>query len=154
MKGMSAVAGVETPPNWPDALPFEPTLPADLAERYAEWGWPATAVLTSDARPVLELRGFQDPEEFVALLRELIAERDAGKLQGRRPAPVAAPQNTDLLALSVTRRGLLKTAQNSRAQAVSASAYSFASFIVSNTRRRSGSSGNQMGSPVSKSVAS
>lgn len=71
----------------------------DLAERYAEWGWPATAVLTSDARPVLELRGFQDPEEFVALLRELIAERDAGKLQGRRPAPVAAPPNTDLLAL-------------------------------------------------------
>jgi len=29
---MSAVAGVETPPNWPDALPFDVSLPADLAE--------------------------------------------------------------------------------------------------------------------------
>lgn len=29
---LSTVAGVETPPNWPDALPFEPSLPADLAE--------------------------------------------------------------------------------------------------------------------------
>ncbi|MBK7830227.1 DUF255 domain-containing protein [Nannocystis sp.] len=61
----------------------------DLAERYAEWGWPATAVLTSDARPVLELRGFQEPAEFAALLRKLVAEQAAGSLQGRRPGPRA-----------------------------------------------------------------
>lgn len=71
----------------------------DLAERYAEWGWPATAVLTSDARPVLELRGFQEPAEFAALLRKLVAEQAAGSLQGRRPVPAAAPANTDLVAL-------------------------------------------------------
>ena len=71
----------------------------DLAERYAEWGWPATAVLTSDARPVLELRGFQDPGEFAALLRQLVAEQRAGTLQGRREAPVSPPRNTDLVAL-------------------------------------------------------
>ena len=71
----------------------------DLAERYAEWGWPATAVLTSDARPVLELRGFQDPDEFAELLQSLVADQSSGKLQGRRPAPLPPPQNTDLVAL-------------------------------------------------------
>lgn len=29
---LSRIAGVETPPNWPDALPFDATLPAGLAE--------------------------------------------------------------------------------------------------------------------------
>ena len=71
----------------------------DLAERYADWGWPATAVLTSDARPVLELRGYQEAREFAALLRGLVADRDAGKLQGRRPAPAAPPRDADLVAL-------------------------------------------------------
>ena len=71
----------------------------DLAERYSEWGWPATAVLTSDARPVLELRGYQDPREFAALLRGLISDRDSGKLQGRRPVPPAPVRDGDLVAL-------------------------------------------------------
>ena len=71
----------------------------DLAERYSEWGWPATAVLTSDARPVLELRGYQDPREFAALLRGLVADRDSGKLQGRRPVPPAPVRDGDLVAL-------------------------------------------------------
>lgn len=74
----------------------------DLAERYADWGWPATAVLTSDARPVLELRGYQDPREFAALLRELIADHQAGKLTGRRPAPLPPPRDADLAELRKT----------------------------------------------------
>jgi len=71
----------------------------DLAERYADWGWPATAVLTSDARPVLELRGYQDPREFAALLRELVADQRAGALRGRKPAPAPAARDADLVAL-------------------------------------------------------
>ena len=71
----------------------------DLAERYVDWGWPATAVLTSDARPVLELRGYQDPREFAALLRELVADQRAGKLVGRRDAPAPAARDADLVAL-------------------------------------------------------
>ncbi|MCA9706691.1 MAG: thioredoxin domain-containing protein [Myxococcales bacterium] len=55
----------------------------DLAERYAAWGWPAIAFLSADARPVLELRGFKNPETFGALLRELVADRDAGTLSQR-----------------------------------------------------------------------
>lgn len=71
----------------------------DLAERYADWGWPATAVLTSDAVPVLELRGYQDPAEFAALLRSLIADQQRGDLRGRKPAPAPVARDTDLVAL-------------------------------------------------------
>jgi uncharacterized protein YyaL (SSP411 family) len=48
---------------------------------------------------VLELRGYQDPREFAALLRGLVADRDAGKLQGRRPAPPAPVRDGDVVAL-------------------------------------------------------
>lgn len=71
----------------------------DLAERYADWGWPATAVLTSDARPVLELRGYQDPAEFAALLRQLVDDQKHGNLRGRKPVPAPAARDTDLVAL-------------------------------------------------------
>ncbi len=75
----------------------------DVAERYRAWGWPATAVLTPTAQPVLELRGFQEPAEFAALLRELVAERDAGSLRrkSRARAKPAAAGSSDLEALRV-----------------------------------------------------
>lgn len=56
----------------------------DVAERYRRWGWPATAFLTPDAEGVLELRGYRKPEQFAAILRELVAERDAGTLARKR----------------------------------------------------------------------
>ncbi|MCH9686061.1 MAG: DUF255 domain-containing protein [Deltaproteobacteria bacterium] len=59
----------------------------DVAERYREWGWPATAILTPQAQPVLALRGYKRPEKFKALLLELIADRDAGTLAMRTPPP-------------------------------------------------------------------
>lgn len=68
----------------------------DVAERYRAWGWPATAVLTPSAQPVLELRGFQEPEAFATLLRELVAERDAGKLRRRASSTPAAKPPADL----------------------------------------------------------
>lgn len=71
----------------------------DVAERYADWGWPATAVLTSDARPVLELRGYQDPREFAALLQGLVADQKAGRLTGRRDPPPPPPPKSELVAL-------------------------------------------------------
>nr|WP_276600686.1 DUF255 domain-containing protein [Nannocystis sp. ILAH1] len=71
----------------------------DVAERYADWGWPATAILTSDARPVLELRGYQDPREFAALLRRLVADQKAGKLTGRVALPAPPPRGGELVEL-------------------------------------------------------
>jgi uncharacterized protein YyaL (SSP411 family) len=76
----------------------------DLADRYRRWGWPATAFLTSQAEGVLELRGYRDPAAFAAILRELIADRDAGTL-ARRERPGAAettPGDTDLASLHAT----------------------------------------------------
>ncbi|MEX1367742.1 MAG: DUF255 domain-containing protein [Nannocystaceae bacterium] len=66
----------------------------DVAERYREWGWPATAFLTPDAQPVLALRGYKNPKTFGVLLRELIADRDAGTL-AERTAPVPEPRAVD-----------------------------------------------------------
>ena len=63
----------------------------DVAERYRAWGWPATAVLSPTAQPVLELRGYREPRAFAALLRTLIAERDAGSLKRRNAPQPAAP---------------------------------------------------------------
>ncbi len=58
----------------------------DVAERYRAWGWPATAVLTPSAQPVLALRGYQEPEAFAALLRELVADQRAGTLRRKTRA--------------------------------------------------------------------
>lgn len=66
----------------------------DIAERYREWGWPATAVLTPQATPVTALRGYRNPEVFEKFLLELIAERDAGTLSQREPEP-EAPAKVD-----------------------------------------------------------
>jgi uncharacterized protein YyaL (SSP411 family) len=69
----------------------------DVAERYREWGWPATGFLSPDARPVLELRGYRNPRDFAKLLRELVADRDAGELAHRvAPAPARAPTDVAL----------------------------------------------------------
>jgi uncharacterized protein len=59
----------------------------DLAERYAAWGWPATALLTPDARPIAERRGFQDRDEFLALLRGIRDDVRAGRPVARRADP-------------------------------------------------------------------
>jgi uncharacterized protein YyaL (SSP411 family) len=53
----------------------------DVSERYRAWGWPATAFLSPQAEPVLNLRGYREPAVFAALLRELIAEHQRGELR-------------------------------------------------------------------------
>ncbi|HEY6878145.1 MAG TPA: DUF255 domain-containing protein, partial [Polyangiales bacterium] len=44
----------------------------DLRERYAAWGWPATALLSADAEPIVTLRGHQPPAQFAALLQRVV----------------------------------------------------------------------------------
>src|ERR1700712_2697867 len=44
----------------------------DLRERYAAYGWPATALLTPDAQPIVNLRGHQPAARFAALLEQLV----------------------------------------------------------------------------------
>lgn len=71
----------------------------DLAERYAEWGWPANAILTPDAKPVLELRGFQAPTAFLDLITNLARDQAKGKLKGRRDPPKSKPSKDPLAKL-------------------------------------------------------
>lgn len=54
----------------------------DLAERFRDYAWPATALFTSDARLVVALRGYRAPEVFLGVLRDVRA--------GREPAPARA----------------------------------------------------------------
>ncbi|KIG14917.1 Thymidylate kinase [Enhygromyxa salina] len=71
----------------------------DISERYRAWGWPATALLSPRAEPVMNLRGYRAPQVFATLLRELIAEHARGELHQRedpRETRVSAPTDSDL----------------------------------------------------------
>lgn len=50
----------------------------DLADRFRDYGWPATALLTPDAELIVALRGHRPPDVFERLLRQVAA--------GERPA--------------------------------------------------------------------
>jgi uncharacterized protein YyaL (SSP411 family) len=41
----------------------------DFEERYGEWGWPATVLMTADGRELGKYRGYLPPERFVEILR-------------------------------------------------------------------------------------
>lgn len=79
----------------------------DVAERYAAFGWPATALLTPDAEPVTERRGYREKDEFLSLLREVEADVRAGRKRERsasapgssgRVAAPTSPGRAELLA--------------------------------------------------------
>jgi uncharacterized protein YyaL (SSP411 family) len=62
----------------------------DLAERYADWGWPALALLTPSAEPVTEWRGYQEARRFERELRAYVADFDAGKPLARKASTSTA----------------------------------------------------------------
>jgi uncharacterized protein YyaL (SSP411 family) len=43
----------------------------DLAERYSDWGWPATIVLSPDALELGKYRGYLPPERLLGIVAEL-----------------------------------------------------------------------------------
>lgn len=57
----------------------------DLADRYGDWGWPATILLTPDLKEIRKLRGFQRPGPFLTSLRN--ARKLWEKTRGRGPFP-------------------------------------------------------------------
>lgn len=72
----------------------------DVAARYREWGWPATAVLTTDARPVLRIKGYRPPDTLLATLQKIVGDLDAGREIAVRDIPVeSAPVDEDLAAV-------------------------------------------------------
>ena len=71
----------------------------DVSERYQAWGWPATAILSPDAEPVLNLRGYRKPEVFASLLRELLDEQARGELRRAQARAEARPVDDNLEAI-------------------------------------------------------
>ena len=66
----------------------------DLAERYGEWGWPATILLSPDAEELGKFRGYLEPDKLRAALDDVTrmptmatAKSDGPEL---RPAPIEA----------------------------------------------------------------
>ncbi len=70
----------------------------DLAERFAEYRWPATVFLSADARPIAALRGYRAPDDFVGVLDRVL---DAAR-RGVALEEVLVPAGTTAVAAAGT----------------------------------------------------
>jgi uncharacterized protein len=61
----------------------------DLANRYEDYGWPATILFTADGTELGKFRGFMPPKRLLALLEAFVADPTPGPSAISR-APVAA----------------------------------------------------------------
>ena len=50
----------------------------DLANRYEDYGWPATIVFNSDGSEIVKRRGYLPPQEMASLLKAIIADPTPG----------------------------------------------------------------------------
>src|SRR5262249_49949960 len=64
----------------------------DIAERYGDWGWPATILLSPTAEELGKFKGYLPPEKLREILTDVVAARGHGAAPPatRRPPPVAA----------------------------------------------------------------
>ena len=53
----------------------------DFEERYVDWGWPATVLMTADGAEIGKYKGYLPPEKFLEILQSVIEEED-GKTGG------------------------------------------------------------------------
>jgi uncharacterized protein YyaL (SSP411 family) len=65
----------------------------DIADRYGEWGWPATILFTPEAEEIGKFRGYLPPEELIPILRDIerAAATDAASRTARRGPGDVAP---------------------------------------------------------------
>lgn len=67
----------------------------DIAERYGDWGWPATILFSASAEELGKYRGYLPPEELRGILRALVAQPESGPSTpanplADRPPPIEA----------------------------------------------------------------
>lgn len=62
----------------------------DLAERYGDYGWPATVIFSPDAEELGKYRGYIPPETFIEILREVAASGAATTSAGADPGKTAS----------------------------------------------------------------
>ena len=87
----------------------------DLAERFRNYRWPATAFLTPDAQPILALRGYRSPRDFLSTLRTVQGHVRRGPPypglkdpNEARTAPVVTDEQAALEALATQLRAQLQ----------------------------------------------
>jgi uncharacterized protein len=78
----------------------------DLGQRYSDWAWPALVFLLPDSAQVLALRGNRSPENFIAVLDELISSHAAGTLTRDASEPLlpdtaSLPASLDAIRLQI-----------------------------------------------------
>jgi len=88
----------------------------DLAERYAEYRWPATIFLTPDARTITALRGYRGPDDFLGILSEVEAAAAQGRtlIDTTPPSAAGAAGPVDLLALRARLEALIARTWDAR----------------------------------------
>ncbi len=62
----------------------------DLAQRYGDWGWPATIVLDADGNELVKRKGFIAPAAFARMLAAVRADPTPGPSVAAPPPPVDA----------------------------------------------------------------
>ncbi len=60
----------------------------DLAERFQDYAWPATILMSPEAAVVLPLRGYRSPEVFAGLLEDVRAGREVEDEEPIEPRPI------------------------------------------------------------------
>ncbi len=79
----------------------------DLAERYAEYGWPATIVFAPDGTEILALRGHRTSAALLEILGAITSDIDAGRAPGASlPSRATEPRVGEHVALEVLRAAL------------------------------------------------
>lgn len=88
------------------AIRFDVDEHPDLAERYGDWGWPATILLTPDAREIGKYRGYLPPGDLLELLRGIDQAAAALDAAPARPRPEDQPAPLEALGWIAARVGL------------------------------------------------
>jgi len=103
-------------------LRIDQDLRPDLANRYRDWGWPATIVFDADGREIVKRQGFVAPEAFARLLQAIVDDpspESTAALAEEAPAAAASSLAPDVRDALLARHrqsfdsvyGGLKTAQ-------------------------------------------
>lgn len=71
----------------------------DLEERYGDYGWPATVVLSPEGQELGKLRGYIEAERFLEILQGVLAERPEAEAARARvhTAPRAASLTSEII---------------------------------------------------------
>jgi uncharacterized protein len=63
----------------------------DFEERYADWGWPATVLMTADGAEIGKYKGYLAPEKFLEILQSVVDGASAKSAQDADSASEGRP---------------------------------------------------------------